>query len=157
MSRHFTWFHTKSHYPGTGSISPSPTPLSLSAKREAASTIFNDYGMSQPGIEPVTSRSPKWTLYQLSYRVRSLYRNGGRSVYGNDSKVWQVWPGSTLFAIVAASLDVLLYGEATLSKMYTKWARSCGNVSYVICEQQMCRSACAFAHSVQHLCCLLLR
>ena len=27
--------------------------------------------MSRPGIEPVTSRSPKRTLYQLSYRGRS--------------------------------------------------------------------------------------
>ena len=36
--------------------------ISLSAKRGAASTIFNDFGMSQPGIEPVTSHSPEWTL-----------------------------------------------------------------------------------------------
>ena len=28
--------------------------------------------MSRPGIEPVTSRSPERTLYQLSYRGRSL-------------------------------------------------------------------------------------
>ena len=45
-------------------------PVSLSAKRGAASTIFYDFGMSQPGIEPVTSRSPERTLYQLSYRGR---------------------------------------------------------------------------------------
>ena len=32
-----------------------------------------------------------------------------------------------------------------------KWARSCENVSYAICEQQRCRSACAFAQSDQHL------
>ena len=42
----------------------------LSAKRGPASTIFNDFGMSRPGIEPVTSRSPERTLYQLSYRGR---------------------------------------------------------------------------------------
>ena len=36
------------------------------------------------------------------------------------------------------------------------WARSCKNVSYVICEQQRCRSACASAQSDQHLCCSLL-
>ena len=39
-------------------------PLSLSAKRGAASTIFYDPGMSWPGIEPVTSCSPEQTLYQ---------------------------------------------------------------------------------------------
>ena len=32
-------------------------PISLSAKQGAASTIFNDFGMSRPEIEPVTSRS----------------------------------------------------------------------------------------------------
>ena len=29
-------------------------PVSQSAKREAANTIFNNFGMSRPGIEPVT-------------------------------------------------------------------------------------------------------
>ena len=28
--------------------------------------------MSRPGIEPLTSRSPEWTLYQLSYRGRCV-------------------------------------------------------------------------------------
>ena len=42
-------------------------PVNLSAKRGAASTIFSDFGMSRPGIEPVTSRSPERTLCQLSY------------------------------------------------------------------------------------------
>ena len=37
------------------------------------------------------------------------------------------------------------------------WTRSCKNVSYAICEQQRCRSACASAQSDQHLCCSLLR
>ena len=36
-------------------------------------------------------------------------------------------------------------------------ARSCKNVSYAICEQQRCRSACASAQSDQHLCCSLLK
>ena len=35
----------------------------LSAKRGAASTIFNKFGMSRPRIKPVTSRSPE----RLSY------------------------------------------------------------------------------------------
>ena len=30
------------------------------------------------------------------------------------------------------------------------WARSCENVSYAICEQQMCKSACTSARSDQH-------
>ena len=37
------------------------------------------------------------------------------------------------------------------------WARSWENVSYAICEQQRCRSACASAQSDQHLCCSLPR
>ena len=37
------------------------------SKRGAASTIFNDFSMLWPGIEPVTSRSPERTLYRLSY------------------------------------------------------------------------------------------
>ena len=37
--------------------------VSLSAKRVAASAIFNDFGISRPGIGPVTSRSPERTLY----------------------------------------------------------------------------------------------
>ena len=47
-------------------------PVSLSAKRGAASTIFNDFGMLQPRIEHMTFRSPKreWTLYQLCYQAR---------------------------------------------------------------------------------------
>ena len=39
-----------------------------SAKRGATSTIFNDFNTSGPGIEPMTSRSPKRTLYHLSYQ-----------------------------------------------------------------------------------------
>ena len=44
--------------------------VSLSAKREAASTIFKDFGISWPGIEPVNSWFPERTLYRLSYRGR---------------------------------------------------------------------------------------
>ena len=50
----------------TGSITQSlryPCPNAY-----LCSTIFNDFGMSQPGIEPVTSRSPELTFYRLSYR-----------------------------------------------------------------------------------------
>ena len=59
--RHLTWYHTQSpvtlswHWVDQSWL----YPVSLSAKRGAASTIFKD----------VTSRSPEWTLYWLSYRV----------------------------------------------------------------------------------------
>ena len=45
-------------------------PVSLSARRGAASTIFKDLGMSRSGIEPVTPSFPERTLYRLSYRGR---------------------------------------------------------------------------------------
>ena len=38
-----------------------PPYVNLSAKRGAASTMFNDFGMSRPRIEPRTSRSPERT------------------------------------------------------------------------------------------------
>ena len=50
---------------------------------------------------------------------------------------WWLWQSYTAFIII--------------------WARSCENVSYAICEQQRCRSACACAQSDQHLCCSLPR
>ena len=34
--------------------------------------MCNDFGMSRPGIEPVTSRSPERALYQLSYQGRYI-------------------------------------------------------------------------------------
>ena len=37
------------------------------------------------------------------------------------------------------------------------WAGLWGNMSYAICKQQRCRSACASAQSDQRLCCLLPR
>ena len=49
-----------------------------------------------------------------------------------------------------------LVGETALKEFLDKWARSCKNVSYAICKQQRCRSACASAQSDQHLCCSLL-
>ena len=45
-------------------------PVNPSAKRGAASTIFNDFVMWRPGIEPMTSHSTERTLYQMSYRGR---------------------------------------------------------------------------------------
>ena len=66
-----TWYDTThSHIILTLGQPVLALPLSLSAKRGAASTILNDTGMSQPRIEPMTSRSLEWTLYWLSYRDR---------------------------------------------------------------------------------------
>ena len=49
-------------------------PLSLSAKRGAASTIFNEFGMLRPGIKTMTSCSQEeQSLYLLSYRGRFTY------------------------------------------------------------------------------------
>ena len=55
-------YHTHSHYPDQSQL----YPVGLSAKRGAASAIFNDFGMSRPVIKPVTSRSPERALYLLS-------------------------------------------------------------------------------------------
>ena len=51
--------------------------------------------------------------------------------------------------------NFLLSGDFNLPDI--NWARPCENVSYAICEQQRCRSACASALSDQHLFCSLLR
>ena len=65
-------------------------PVNLSAKRGAASTIFNDFGMSQPGIESITSRSPEWTLTLLSYRGRSYFKLKTEVRRGNDSNTVRI-------------------------------------------------------------------
>ena len=48
-------------------------------------------------------------------------------------------------------------GTRTCLTCNNKWATPWENVSYVICEQQRRRSACASAQSDQRLCCSLLR
>ena len=54
-----TWYDTTpSHINLTLERPVLACPINQSAKRGAASTIFNDFGMSQPGMEPMTSRSP---------------------------------------------------------------------------------------------------
>ena len=47
-------------------------PVSRSAKRGAASIIFNDFGMSRSGIEHMTAHSLERTLYLMSYQRRYL-------------------------------------------------------------------------------------
>ena len=56
-------------------------------------------------------------------------------------------------AVIANQSDVK---SAARESVKIKWARSCENVSYAICEQQRRRSTCASAQSDQRLCCSLL-
>ena len=58
---------------------------------------------------------------------------------------------------IVACFFFILFSQKNLCKDILTWARSCENVSYAICEQQRCRSACASAQSDQHLYCSLLR
>ena len=48
-------------------------PVSLSARRSAASTIFYDFDMLRPGSELVTSHSPKQTLYRATGAGKRYY------------------------------------------------------------------------------------
>ena len=48
-------------------------PVSLSARRSAASTIFYDFDMSRPASELVTSHSPKQTLYRVPGAGKRYY------------------------------------------------------------------------------------
>ena len=59
--------------------------------RSNCSTIFNDFGMSRPGIEPVTFRSPQRTFYLLSFRGRSSEREYELNIlytYGGFCDMW---------------------------------------------------------------------
>ena len=62
-----------------------------------------------------------------------------------------------LFKIPAILASKELLDWWTLRREDYKWAGSWENVSYVICEQQRRRSACASAQSDQRLCCSLPR
>ena len=55
--------------------------------------------------------------------------------------------------LLLLSLGLCFVCSMCVAKLFFNWARSCENVSYAICEQQRCRSACASAQSDQHLCC----
>ena len=93
---------------GTGSTSPSSTPL-LSAKRGAASTTFNDFGMSWTG--PVT------VWYGMAWRAR----NG--VLYGLVGTVgYMVWPGihSMVYATAWWASQGIWYGLADIT-----WYISC--------------------------------
>ena len=51
-------------------------PVSLSARRSAASTIVYDFDMSRPGSELLTSHSPKQTLYRATGAGKRYYTQG---------------------------------------------------------------------------------
>ena len=48
-------------------------PVSLSARRSAASTIFYDFDMLWPPSKLVTSHSPKQTLYRATGAGKRYY------------------------------------------------------------------------------------
>ena len=62
---------------------------------------------------------------------------------------------SSVFSSDSSFSSSLSFPESSFSLI--KWATPWENVSYVICEQQKHRSACASMQSDQHLCCSLLR
>ena len=65
--------------------------------------------------------------------------------------------GYTLWCLMILLLSVEGTCDTTKCLIVNTWVRSCENISYAICEQQRCRSACASMQSDQHLCCSLLR
>ena len=85
------------------------------------------------------SQMPK-TIF-LSHQCNILYQNCSLFLNNHNGHNW-VWANSV---------------DPDQTPAPAVWARSCENVSYAICEQQRCRSACASAQSDQHLCCSLLR
>ena len=86
-----------------------------------------------------------WVLLSVERTAKILIRLGG-------------CPGWSESSLGAQSFLLVLSWGAQIKTTWPCiiWARSCENVSYVICEQQRCRSACADAQSDQHLCCSLL-
>ena len=92
----------------------------------------------------------------LRENITSLIENGAHLDTCNKDGKTAVDVASTCIAevIIKAQMKQSL---TCLAARAVTWARSCENVSYAICEQQRCRSACASAQSDQHLCCSLLR
>ena len=107
--------------------------------------MFNNFGMLQPMIKPMTSCSPERTLYWAT-GARALVKKLCTIMILSFRTDRSGQTGSTVFDIPSASFGCI-----------TTWVRSCENMSYAICKQQRSRSACASAQSDQHLCCSLLR
>ena len=86
---------------------------------------------------------------QTQIRLSSLIR-----VYTVCHSVCIVWthyfmvePHSSNFRVITRNFwGVRIFRKFTV-KSLLHWARSCENVSYVICEPQRCRSACTSAQS----------
>ena len=96
-----------------------------------------------------------WFCHSLTF-ARTLGRcwkpRASHSVFNTSLRTFR-----TLMNGKPCLIPVLNWTEYIKSFCMFIWTRSCENVSYAICEQQRCRSACASAQSDQHLCCLLLR
>ena len=76
----------------------------------------------------------------LNWKQCTSVLNNGTGISGHMTKLWYENVSRTI-----------------LLPPVCIWARSCENMSYAICEQQRCRSACTSTQSDQHLCCSLLR
>ena len=113
----------------------------------------------------------------VAARINSggCYTAGGKGVFFYvfpSTQMYQLWGDAGYFLYLHPFLpsrlfclckfDHFIYHLRALSFFFyrifcIKWARSCKNMSYAICEQQRCRSACVSARSDQHLCCSLLK
>ena len=80
--------------------------------------------------------------------------------WGTQFRNWTILFSETLMAVlnIAVAFNVSWKQKMCLNgTQNSKLAGPWKNVSYVICEQQRRRSACASAQSEQRLCCSLLR
>ena len=111
-------------------------PVSLNAKRRAASTIFNDFVMSRSGFEPVTARSSELTLYRLSYQGRSICTYFFCSEYAMGSYVqclafssctqtFETWPEWKIRPVVFLSTKLLISIKTTFVSLCSIWPSTC--------------------------------
>ena len=90
-------------------------PVSLRAKQGAASTILTTLVCRGPGVEPMSSRSSRWTFYQLSYRGPVLFeetdsRDSRDKFFSKELTEWTV-------IIVELFLDIF---NGILSRIVTQ-------------------------------------
>ena len=96
--------------------------------------------MSRPRIEPVTSRSPERTLYQLSYRGRCA-ANEGSDQPGHPPRLIRV------FAICMKKSWVLNYPLSPQRRLWSDWVDAQADVSL----RWAYRSLCWFCYAVAFL------
>ena len=92
----------------------------------------------------VLKKSLKSHLYQFDFLHSAPFQT-----FCKESET-HVLQSVKCFSNVISSFQVFYRRQEHVSEII--WARSYENVSYAICEQQRCRSACGFAQSDQHLC-----